>query len=179
MVQDAFTEMDRTLATAQPLAYVHPPALAEPSYAEEAPIPSSMSWASDLGSLDSSSAASPRRERFSERQSVTPTAEEQAWLDVQMAENEFVCQMLRMHPNLQEDGEPTCRSRASPPPAPRWPRVQLTCSPLPRPAQRHGGSSTTNRPTLRWTRDENSGGAAVQSPVAPRRVTCRRHITVR
>jgi len=132
LVQDAFTEMDQTLAS-QPVRVpvdVRPahPASAGASYADAAndPIPSSMSWASDLGSLASASEAQWRpSERFSERPSVTPTEEEQDWLESQMdlqmehggggggggmdleddaeEEGEFVSQMMRMHPNLQED----------------------------------------------------------------------------
>uniref|UniRef100_A0A7S4JAP6 Uncharacterized protein n=1 Tax=Prymnesium polylepis TaxID=72548 RepID=A0A7S4JAP6_9EUKA len=114
LVQDAFTEMDQTLAsqprpirievsTAGPSTDVHEPA-----------IPSSMSWASDLGSLPGSERGWGRPERASDRPSVTPTEEEQEWLDEQMAqvdemddevesEHEFVTQMMLQHPNLQED----------------------------------------------------------------------------
>lgn len=109
IVQDAFNEMDQTLARLPRPQRIE---LAVPRTSENEPMmTSSMSWASDLGSDGYG-----WRERFSDRLSVTPTQEEQEWLDERMAEaramstaesdeQEFVEEMMCMHPNLQEDGE--------------------------------------------------------------------------
>jgi len=122
LVQDAFNDMDETLASRRPplARRLERPSDTASAELPEAPIPSSMSWASDLGSMPGSESGWSHSAGGvgwqSERPSATPTQEEQAWLDAQIAEAamdesgamsgeeaEYVAMMLRMHPNLNQD----------------------------------------------------------------------------
>jgi len=124
LVQSAFTEMDQALGQQRVLAGGPMSSLpmSVPSECSPHHVEAAMSWASSegFGARGAVSAG------LGERPSVAPTEEEQEWLDEQMAEldehmwdepfvvrdrsehsdeseEDFVAQMLCMHPNLNED----------------------------------------------------------------------------